>query len=103
MIEDICVQIMQISPYLREPESINKLLKLVVINDFTVNGLLHEIYLSNPRKTNPEKLTTIISYPFKMSQKRKIFRVCSYFKSCTDKVFSGPFTPVFAKVKESEL
>ena len=56
---------MYISPYLREPESINKLLKLVVVNGFTVNGLLHEIYLSNPRKTDPEKLTTIISYPFK--------------------------------------
>ena len=65
MIEDRCVQIMHISPYLREPESINKLLKLVVVNGFTVNGLLHEIYLSNPRKTDPEKLTTIISSPFK--------------------------------------
>ena len=65
IIEDRCVQIMHISPYLREPESINKLLKLVVVNGFTVNGLHHEIYLSNPRKTDPEKLTTIISYPFK--------------------------------------
>ena len=65
MIEDRCVQIMQISPYLREPESINRLLTLVVVNGFTVNRLLHEIYLSNPRKTDPEKLTTIISYPFK--------------------------------------
>ena len=64
MIEDRCVQIMYISPYLREPESINKLLKLVVLNGFTVNGLHHGIYLSNPRKTDPEKLTTIIRYPF---------------------------------------
>ena len=48
-----------------EGTGINKLLKLVVVNVFTVNGLHHEIYLSNPRKTDPEKLTTIISYPFK--------------------------------------
>ena len=68
MIEDRCVQIMHISPYLREPESINKLLKLVEGNSFTVNGLHHEIYLSDPRKTDPEKLTTIISYPFNESK-----------------------------------
>lgn len=54
MIEDRCVQIMHISPYLREPESINKLLKFVEVNSFTVNGLHHEIYLSDPRKTDPE-------------------------------------------------
>ena len=68
MIEDRCVQIMHISPYLREPESINKLLKFVEVNGFTVNGLHHEIYLSNPCKTDPEKLTTIISYPFNESK-----------------------------------
>ena len=68
MIEDRCVQIMHISPYLREPESINKLLKFVEVNSFTVNGLHHEIYLSDPRKTDPEKLTTIISYPFNESK-----------------------------------
>ena len=68
MIEDRCVQIMHISPYLREPESINKLLKFVEVNGFTVNGLHHETYLSDPRKTDPEKLTTIISYPFNESK-----------------------------------
>jgi len=68
MIEDRCVQIMHISPYLREPEPINKLLKFVEVNSFTVNGLHHEIYVSDPRKTDPEKLTTIISYPFNESK-----------------------------------
>ena len=68
MIEDRCVQIMHISPYLSEPESINKLLKFVEVNSFTVNGLHYEIYLSDPRKTDPEKLTTIISYPFNESK-----------------------------------
>ena len=68
MIEDRCVQIMHISPYLREPESINKLLKFVEVNSFSVNGLHHEIYLSDPRITDPEKLTTIISYQFNESK-----------------------------------
>ena len=68
MIEDRCVQIMHISPYLSKPESINKLLKFVEVNSFTVNGLHHEIYLSDPRKIHPEKLTTIISYPFNESK-----------------------------------
>ena len=71
MIEDRCVQIMHISPYLSEPESINKLLKFVEVNSFTVNGQHHEIYLSDPRKTDPEKLTTIISYPFNESKTLK--------------------------------
>ena len=102
MIEGRCVLIIHISPYLRETETINKLLKFVEVTSFTVYGLNHENYLSDPRKTDPEKLTTIISYPFNES-KTKTFRVCYYFKIRTDKVFSGPFTPVFAKVKESEL
>ena len=45
-------------------ESINKLLKFVEVTGFTVNGLHRKIYLSDPRKTGPEKLTTLISYPF---------------------------------------
>lgn len=53
MIEHRCVQIMHSSPYLTESESINKLLKFVEVNGFTVNGLHHEIYLSDPRKTDP--------------------------------------------------
>ena len=68
MIKDRCVQIMHISPYLSKQESINKLLKFVEVSSFTVNGLHHEIYLSDPRKTDPEKLTTIISYPFNESK-----------------------------------
>ncbi len=29
----------------------------------SVNGLHHEIYLSDPNKTAPEKMKTIIRYP----------------------------------------
>ena len=54
MIEGSCVQIMHIGPYWTEPESINKLLKFVEENEFTVNVLHHEIYLSDTCKTDPE-------------------------------------------------
>ena len=65
MIEGRCVQIIHIGPYWTEPESINKLLKFVEENEFTVNVLHHEIYLSDPCKTDPEKLKTIIRCPVK--------------------------------------
>jgi hypothetical protein len=31
----------------------------------SVNGLHHEIYISDPRKTEPSKMETIIRYPVK--------------------------------------
>ena len=61
--EGKCVQIMHIGPYATEPESINQLLNFVKDKGLTVNGLHHEIYRSDPRKTVPEKMKTLIRYP----------------------------------------
>jgi len=61
--EGKCVQIMHLGPYATEPETINKLLNFVKDKGLTVNGLHHEIYLSDPRKTVPEKMKTLIRYP----------------------------------------
>ncbi|VAX22176.1 hypothetical protein MNBD_NITROSPINAE03-1810 [hydrothermal vent metagenome] len=33
--------------------------------NFTENGLHHEIYLSDPRKTAPEKMKTVLRQPVK--------------------------------------
>ncbi len=63
--EGKCVQIMHIGPYSTEPGTINKLLNFVKNNGLTVNGLHHEIYISDPRKTMPEKMKTLIRYPVK--------------------------------------
>jgi hypothetical protein len=63
--EDKCVQIMHVGPYATEPDTINKLLNFVKDNGLTVNGLHHEIYISDPRKTVPEKMKTLIRYPVK--------------------------------------
>ncbi len=63
--EGKCVQIMHIGPYSSEPATINALMEFMAENSLIVNGLHHEIYLSDPRKTEPIKLKTLIRYPVK--------------------------------------
>lgn len=63
--EGKCVQIMHIGPYSTEPETINLLMGFIEKNGLYVSGLHHEIYLSDPRKTEPSKMKTIIRYPVK--------------------------------------
>jgi len=60
-----CVQIMHIGPYSSEPETINQLKEFMKKNGLVENGLHHEIYLSDPRKTAPEKMKTILRQPVK--------------------------------------
>jgi len=65
--EGLCVQMMHIGPYASEPESV------ALMHAFMAeNGLVdetgserkhHEIYMSDPRKTAPEKLKTVIRLP----------------------------------------
>lgn len=67
--EGLCVQIMHIGSYDSEPESVSKMEKFLAENgfenDFSENRLHHEIYLSDPRKTSPEKCKTVIRHPIK--------------------------------------
>ena len=63
--EGKCIQIMHIGPYSTEPETINELMAFAAENGLSVNGLHHEIYLSDPRKTEPSKMKTLIRYPVK--------------------------------------
>jgi hypothetical protein len=63
--EGRCVQIMHIGPYSTEPETINKLMAFIDESGLSVNGLHHEIYLSDPRKTEPSRMKTLIRYPVK--------------------------------------
>lgn len=63
--EGKCVQMMHVGPYATEPETINSLMAFIKENGLSVNGLHHEIYLSDPRKTEPEKMKTLIRYPVK--------------------------------------
>ncbi len=63
--EGKCAQIMHIGPYSTEHETINTLTEFISQNGQSISGLHHEIYLSDPRKTEPSKLKTIIRYPVK--------------------------------------
>ena len=65
--EGLCVQIMHKGAYDDEPASIMKMKQFIADNgyveDFSNGRYHHEIYLSDPRKTAPEKLKTVIRHP----------------------------------------
>ena len=61
--EGLSVQIMYIGPYSAETPTIEKLHKFVKESGHNLRGKHHEIYLSDPRKTTPERIKTIIRQP----------------------------------------
>ena len=63
--EGKCIQVLHTGPYSTEPETIEKMRKMMKENKLTENGYHHEIYLSDPRKTPPQKMKTILRQPVK--------------------------------------
>lgn len=67
--EGICVQIMHLGSYDSEPESIALMHRYAEEQgyaiDMTNNRLHHEIYLSDPRRSVPEKWKTVIRHPIR--------------------------------------
>ena len=67
--EGLCVQIMHLGSYDSEPASValmdEYLKKNGYQNDLSDRRLHHEIYLSDPRKSSPEKWKTVIRHPIK--------------------------------------
>lgn len=63
--EGKCVQIMHLGPYATEDETIMKMKAFMDENDLVENGLHHELYLSDPHKSAPEKMKTILRQPVK--------------------------------------
>ena len=61
--EGLCAQIMHIGPYSQEGPTIKKLHDFFQEKGYTFNGRHNEIYLGDPRRTQPEKLKTIIRQP----------------------------------------
>ena len=59
----VCVQILHIGPYEEEYRSLQKIEQYMKENNLVKNGPHHEIYLSDPRRTSPEKLRTIPRQP----------------------------------------
>jgi hypothetical protein len=61
--EGLSAQILHIGPYSDEAPTINKLHKWVTDQGYRLRGKHHEIYMSDPRRTKPENLKTIIRHP----------------------------------------
>ena len=63
------MQCMHIGPYDLEPETITKMREYMILEgyelDINENRFHHEIYISDVRKTEPEKLKTVIRHPIK--------------------------------------
>ncbi|HEX6432500.1 MAG TPA: GyrI-like domain-containing protein [Niastella sp.] len=65
MREGKSVQMLHIGPFSTEPETLKEIIAFIDVNKLAKNGLHHEIYLSDFRKTAPEKLKTILREPVK--------------------------------------
>ena len=67
--EGLCVQIMHLGSYDTEPQSVALMDAYLqengYENDINEQRLHHEIYLSDPRKAEPEKWKTVIRHPIK--------------------------------------
>ena len=63
--EGLCAQILHKGPYADEKPTIEKLHAFIAEQGFTFDGSHHEIYLSDPNRSAPEKLKTIIRQPVK--------------------------------------
>ena len=65
--EGLCVQCMHTGPYDDEPETVRLMEEFMeqegYVLDITDQRMHHEIYLSDPRKTSPEKQKTVIRHP----------------------------------------
>lgn len=67
--EGLCVQIMHVGPFDAEPASVAKMDAFLVEdgyeNDMNDTRWHHEIYLTDARKTPPEKWKTVIRHPIR--------------------------------------
>lgn len=68
--EGLCVQMMHLGSYADEPTSVEIMKSFMAENGLVdETGMMrkhHEIYLSDPRKTAPEKLKTVLRHPVKL-------------------------------------
>lgn len=70
--EGLCVQCMHIGPYDTEPETLRRMEEQAAaqgyLPDLTADRLHHEIYLSDPRRTSPEKMRTVLRHPVRRGE-----------------------------------
>lgn len=63
--EGLSAQVLYIGPYAKESPTIDWLHEFIRHGHYCMAGKHHEIYLSDPRRTEPDKLRTIIRQPIR--------------------------------------
>jgi len=63
--EGLAVQILYTGAYENESPTIAELHRFITSNGYQTNGKHHEIYLSDIRKTSPDRLQTILRQPIR--------------------------------------
>lgn len=63
--EGLSAQVLHLGPYSEEGPTIARLHSFVQERGFELRGKHHEIYLSDPRKSAPEKIKTVVRQPIK--------------------------------------
>lgn len=63
--EGLSAQIMHIGPYSNEGPTIERIHNFIKKNGYEMNGRHHEIYISDPRRSAPERMKTVIRQPMK--------------------------------------
>jgi hypothetical protein len=63
--EGTCVQMLHIGPYDQEQRTIEQMLNFAGEKGLAPSGPHHEIYISDPRRVEPERLKTILRLPMR--------------------------------------
>ena len=65
--EGLSIQIMHVGPYAEEPRTVERMMAFCQENGYVRRGKHHEIYLGDPRRTQPERLRTILRQPVSLA------------------------------------
>ena len=63
--EGLSVQIMHVGPYDAEGPTIERMHAFITDNGYEPAGKHHEVYLSDPRRTKPENMKTVLRQPIR--------------------------------------
>jgi hypothetical protein len=69
--EGKCVQMLHVGPYDKEAETISRMQAFCGEKGFVAAGHHHEIYVSDPSRVPPERLSTILRQPVVAAKKVK--------------------------------
>lgn len=102
--EGLCVQAMHIGEYDNEDQTVDKMHEYLEKNGYEIDiskkRYHHEIYISDPRKTNLLKLKTIIRHPIKKKIKNSP-KYYIYMLRCEDEsIYTGITTDVNRRMEE---